>query len=157
MKEQEGVKRRKRHGVNSSEGAVWFGQVETHTGTRGEGAQREWMRGDEEDGEEEEYRAPVKGQAPARRFRPHGPSRHWEYQTLWLPKTHRVWLGLWARTVSHSAALDCVGCCVSARPLQSQINTSPVTCQLDSTALSAPTKRTKKLSDMFLQPVWHSI
>lgn len=42
MKEQEG-ERRKRRRVNSSEGAVWLGQVETHTvtGRGGQGVQRE--------------------------------------------------------------------------------------------------------------------
>lgn len=90
---------------------------------------RRWERGrqkDEEDREqeeEEEFRAPAEGQAPARWFRPHGPSRRWEYQTLWLPKTHRVWLGLWASTVTPSPALGCVGyvsplpfCQVYSRP-----------------------------------------
>lgn len=67
--------------MNSSEGAVWLGHVETHTVTGG-GGERGRQK-DEEDGEqEEEFRAPAEGQAPARWFRPHGPSRHWEYQTL---------------------------------------------------------------------------
>lgn len=70
--------------MNSSEGVVWPGHVGTHTVTGG-GGERAQRRGenDEDDGEkEEEYRAPAKGQAPARWFRPHGPSRRCEYQTL---------------------------------------------------------------------------
>lgn len=62
MKEQEG-ERRKRRRVNSSEGAVWLGQVETHTvtGRGGQGAQREWMRGEGWGGlRGEEYQAPAR-------------------------------------------------------------------------------------------------
>lgn len=108
--------------VNSLEGAGWFWTSwNTHSNWHRRGGstdrvnetRRMRREGDAEGGG---VSGPSEGQAPARRFRPHGPSRRWEYWTLWLPKTHRVCLGLWARrTVSHSAALDCVGC-VSARP-----------------------------------------
>lgn len=127
------------------DGAVWSGQVETQTGLDWEGAQRDWMTGE---GWGRYSRgggvsSPSEGQAPACWFRPHGPSRRWEYQTLWLPKTHRVLLELWTRTESPLSFSGPAGFCVSVLTnlwnLQSnfspsgQINTShvsshPLTC-----------------------------
>lgn len=60
--------------MNSSQGAVWLGQVETDTVT-GSGERER----DEEDEEQGGVSGSSERQAPARRFQPHGPSQH---QTL---------------------------------------------------------------------------
>lgn len=58
--------------ANSSKGAVWWGHVVTDGGESTGRRKRK----------EVEYRATAERQVPACRFKPHGPSRCWEHQTL---------------------------------------------------------------------------